>query len=137
MNREILQKLSELRLKEGKVLYENGFYSGSYYLAGFSIELALKSCIAKTVKKYDFPDKRKYIDSYTHKYDVLLKIANLEFLLNEKKKDPLFRENWDLVNTWEIDSRYTIDIKQDKTKDFIEAIENKKFGILKWIKIHW
>lgn len=58
MNRYDLQKLAVLRVKEGKVLLDNKCYEGAYYLLGYAIECALKACIAKQTKKFDFPEKK-------------------------------------------------------------------------------
>jgi HEPN domain-containing protein len=56
VNRTDFQKLSEIRVREAEVLFENGFYEGAYYLAGYAIECAFKACIAKQIREYDFPD---------------------------------------------------------------------------------
>ena len=39
---------------------------GAYYLAGYAIECALKACIAKATRRYDFPDRKKVDASHTH-----------------------------------------------------------------------
>jgi HEPN domain-containing protein len=51
MNRADLQQLAELRITEAKVLLDNGFYAGAYYLAGYAVECALKACIAKLTNR--------------------------------------------------------------------------------------
>jgi len=38
MNRVDLQKLSRIRVKEAKVLLDNGYFNGAYYLLGYSVE---------------------------------------------------------------------------------------------------
>jgi hypothetical protein len=43
---EIL-KLSNQRLAEASVLYSNGMFDGAFYLAGYSVELALKAKICE------------------------------------------------------------------------------------------
>jgi HEPN domain-containing protein len=57
MNRADFQKLTQLRLAEAKVLLDSNRYEGAYYLMGYAVECALKSCIAKQTKEYDFPAK--------------------------------------------------------------------------------
>lgn len=37
---------------------DQGLYDGAYYLSGYAVEWALKACIAKNVKRYDFPDRK-------------------------------------------------------------------------------
>ena len=79
MNRADLQKLANLRIEEAKVLLDNGYYAGSYYLAGYAVECALKACIAKLTKRYDFPPDRSAINNiYVHKPETLMKSAQLE-----------------------------------------------------------
>jgi hypothetical protein len=47
MNRAELQQLAEARLADAQVLLEAGRLDGAYYLLGYVVECALKSCIAK------------------------------------------------------------------------------------------
>ena len=65
MNRKDLQRLTRLRLAEARVLLAAAKYDGAYYLAGYAVECALKACIAKQIKRFDFPDKKLVIDSHT------------------------------------------------------------------------
>ena len=78
MNRRDLQNIALTRLKEVEVLLENRQYSGAYYLSGYVIECALKACIAKQTRKFDFPDKKTAIESYTHDLEKLVKVAKLD-----------------------------------------------------------
>lgn len=79
MTREDFQKLAILRLKEAKILYDNGCYAGAYYLAGYSIECALKACIAKETKKYQFPPDKSFVSKcYSHKFVDLLSSTSME-----------------------------------------------------------
>lgn len=63
MNRDDLQKLARLRLREARALLDRDLYPGAYYLSGYVVECALKACIAKSTKKFDFPDKGRVADS--------------------------------------------------------------------------
>ena len=72
MNSSDLQKLASLRIKEAKTLLDNDRYEGAYYLAGYAVECALKACIAKKTKRFDFPDKELANKSYTHKLEALV-----------------------------------------------------------------
>jgi HEPN domain-containing protein len=68
MNSSDFQKLSTIRLQEAKVLLRNKQYAGSYYLAGYAIECALKACIAAKTKASDFVPKPDIVrDYYKHK----------------------------------------------------------------------
>ena len=83
MNRSDLQRLSQLRIDEAKALLAGAFPAGAYYMAGYAIECAFKSCIAKGVQQYDFPEKGKVLRSYTHNLADLMQAAELETLLEE------------------------------------------------------
>jgi HEPN domain-containing protein len=50
------QQLAHARLEESKALPDLGRWDGAYYLAGYTVELALKACIIKTLMATDaFP----------------------------------------------------------------------------------
>ena len=113
MNRRNLQRLSDIRLSEAKVLLDNEYYSGAYYLLGYSVECALKACIAKQVQRHDFPSRPTVIDSYTHYLRLLLKVSDLELdLLEELIKNPALDRNWTMVRDWTVDSLYEYEIAE-------------------------
>nr|WP_232251424.1 hypothetical protein [Oscillatoria acuminata] len=45
-----------MRLKELEVLLNHRQYSGAYYLSVYVIECALKACITRKTRKFDYPD---------------------------------------------------------------------------------
>jgi hypothetical protein len=63
MNRTDFQQLAELRLREAEALLAAGLPDGAYHLAGYSVECALKACIAKRTQLHDFPEKKLVNDS--------------------------------------------------------------------------
>ena len=75
MNRYEFQELSRIRLREARSLFSAGHFDGAYYLAGYSIECALKACIARRTKRHDFPDKKAVDKSYTHNLEQLVAAA--------------------------------------------------------------
>jgi hypothetical protein len=77
MNRIEFQAIAELRLQESKALLTAGFSDGGYQLAGYSVECALKACIAKRTREHDFPEKESK-DYYIHDLEKLLRFAKLE-----------------------------------------------------------
>src|SRR5687768_7302391 len=98
MNRADLQKLARLRLREAKLLLDNEFYDGSYYLCGYTVECALKACIAKNTKQFDFPDKSLINQIYTHKLADLVKAAGLGVAHQQEiQGSPQFQINWNIV----------------------------------------
>jgi hypothetical protein len=110
---------------------------GAYYLAGYSVECALKACIAKATQRHEFPNKERAVDSYSHNFWKLLKVAGLEQTWREEaQRDPTFRKNWDVVQLWSPQRRYAV-TDAATTKELTEAVGNRNHGILRWIKLHW
>lgn len=137
MNRTDLQKLSDTRVREARALYKAGEYSGAYYLAGYAVECALKSCIAKGVQRFDFPDKDRVLKSYSHKLSDLATLARLDSDLSVAAEDnSRLGASWDLVKNWSEQSRYTIWTRND-AEAIINAIVRRNDGVLPWIKRRW
>jgi len=138
MNKTDLEALVEIRVKEATLLLDNDCYEGAYYLLGYSLECALKACIAKKIKEHDFPDKSLANKSYTHKLDELIGVAELKPKLQKMKdNDEEFNLNWAVAKDWSEDIRYEKSIAKTTAQDFFEAVTNNKSGILKWIKSWW
>lgn len=86
MNRADFQKLAALRVNEAKALLDNECYEGAYYLAGYAVECALKACVARKTKRYDFPPNEKTVrEYYTHELEKLVKGAGLSSPLKAKE----------------------------------------------------
>jgi hypothetical protein len=112
-------------------------YSGAYYLAGYSVECALKACIAKDTQRFEFPDKTRVNKSYVHKASELVDVANLSKLLQAARKaNSKLESNWDIVNNWSEQSRYTVWSRADANA-MIEAVGKSPDGVLPWLKLHW
>lgn len=137
MNRAELQALSRMRIREAKSLLNAGHFSGAYYLAGYSLECALKACIAKGTQRHDFPDKAKVNESYVHDPAKLLKTANLQSLLDLAiLANRELEKRWALVRSWSEQSRYKTVTQADATA-IIDALGNSRHGVLRWIRQHW
>jgi len=78
LNRNDFQELARIRLREAEALLEAGCFDGAFYLMGYVVECALKACIAKQTKEYDFPDRKTVNASYTHDLEDLLGVAGLK-----------------------------------------------------------
>jgi HEPN domain-containing protein len=139
MNRTDFQELAKIRVEEAKVLLDNGYYAGGYYLAGYAVECALKACIAKLTNRYDFPPDRKAIDNiYVHKLETLMKSAQLwpRFTV-DMKADPKLERYWTVVQAWSESQRYELNISGPMARDMYEAITARKHGVLSWLKKRW
>jgi hypothetical protein len=138
MNRKILQDLSQLRVREARLLLESGYFAGAYYLLGYSVECALKACIARQVNRYDFPDKKTVNDSFTHNLDQLLGVAGLrDRLRDDSVNNPVLGVNWALVKDWSEGARYRLLVSEQTARDFYSACTSRSNGVLKWLRQSW
>ena len=138
MNKADLEKLVAVRLSEAETLLSARNFHGAYYLAGYTLECALKVCIAKQVNQYDFPDKKLANASHKHELTELLGVAGLKQVLSQKEKDDEeFRINWSVAKDWSESSRYEPNIEQTKANDLFNAITDENSGILPWLKTYW
>ncbi|MFG0283691.1 MAG: HEPN domain-containing protein [Phycisphaerales bacterium JB039] len=137
MQQADLKKLAELRLKEARALFRQRLYAGAYYLAGYAIECALKACVAKQTRRYEFPDKQRAHDVFTHDLARLVKAAGLaQALAAQSRQDTVFEVNWNLVKDWQAESRYSFR-KRAEAQDLLDAIDDPTRGVLQWVKRHW
>lgn len=139
MNRDDFKQLANLRIEEAKVLLDAGRNEGAYYLAGYAVECALKACIAKQTRRYDFPpDPSKIKDIYVHDLTKLLERAGLKaFHDAEKQSNASFRNNWATVKDWSEQRRYDHSIATASAIDLYNAITARRDGVLTWLKRYW
>lgn len=136
--REIV-KISELRLKEANILFDNDCFDGSIYLAGYSVELLLKAKIAQLLdldSLFVSVGKEKLKPFRIHKLTDLALYAGLHKQISEET-DETFKEYWSLVySQWSEDLRYSKcgTCSKTRAKNFIKAIEDNSNGIKKWIE---
>jgi len=137
VNRLDLQQLAEIRIREAEALLNSSLFDGTYYLAGYAVECALKACIAKQTREFDFPDKAVVNDSYTHDLEKLIRVAGLETELQERSaSSKQFEVNWNLVKDWSEGARYERHDER-KVKDSFSAVTDRRTGVLAWLKGHW
>ena len=138
MNRKELKEISKLRYEEARILLGNACYPGAYYLSGYSIECALKACIAKQTKAGDFPDKNSVQKAHTHDLEILFKLAGLESSLKQDmNKNKNLEVSWAMVKDWSEASRYRLNISEVEATDFFQSCFAKLNGVLPWIKKKW
>jgi HEPN domain-containing protein len=138
MNRTELQTLAGLRLKEASVLLQAGCVEGSYYLAGYAIECAIKACFARKTEQHDFPNKKSVDKIYKHDPRELITGAGLEEEWDkELKSNQAFRGNWGLVKEWSEEKRYATGISENDAKDLLNAIDDPANGVFTWLKKFW
>jgi hypothetical protein len=142
VNRRRLQKLADDRLRDAEALLKEKRWSGAYYMAGYAVECALKSCVLHHVQKTGmiFQDRR-YLkdlgDCWTHKLDQLVELAALTTELNAATAaNPTLRGHWGVVKDWKETSRYERR-KRKEARALHEAITHDPDGVFKWIQGHW
>lgn len=137
MNRSQFQAVTKLRLHEARVLLDAAQYAGAYYLIGYAVECALKACVAKQVRQYDFPDKKIANEAFTHDLEKLMRVAGLAPEFERDRKDsPLLDLNWSVVKDWSEAVRYELGITAVQARDLYLACTGKD-GILPWVKKKW
>ncbi len=137
ISRSDLQSLASSKLSDSQFLFKNGRHSNAFYLAGYSIELGLKACIARFMLPDVIPDKQLINSIYVHDLNKLLGVAGLRAELeNDAKSNSRLKENWDIVEQWTEESRYQ-QIEKALAHYLLSAIEEEGHGIFPWIKKHW
>jgi hypothetical protein len=136
MMRKEFQRLALLRADEAGILAKSHKEQGAYYLAGYSIECALKACIAKKTRRHQFPLGRDYVTKvYDHNLQELLKVAELQTILeSEIRTNQALEINWGVVKDWNVESRYELTGRNGT--DMVKAVTARD-GVLQWIKRHW
>jgi hypothetical protein len=134
--RRDFRTLAELRAEEARVLLRSRRQLGAYYLAGYAVECALKACIAKQRKRFEFPPKKRNVEKmYSHDLDTLLDVAGLEpQLKKEIAANPDFAANWNTVRDWTSESRY--ETSGLNGKELYNAVTGPN-GVLPWIRLRW
>src|SRR5882672_10558366 len=106
MNRWDLQALARRHLRSARALHRAN-PTAAYFLAGLAVELALKACIARRTRRYDFPEKKMANDSHVHDPTKLVTVAGLNRALDsEMKTSREFSLNWLIVRNWKSKRRY-------------------------------
>ena len=137
MDRSDFQQLAEIRAKEAQSLFDQEQYDGAYYLAGYAVECALKACIAKRMRQYEFPDKNLANKVFTHNLASLVQLASLEIELGTAtQSNPDLGKNWNTAKDWSEEARYDRYVRQ-KAKDLVIAVLDSESGILPWLRERW
>lgn len=102
-----LDGLAQARLKDAKALLDAGRLEGATYLCGYSVEIALKARICRTLAWPAFPSTRREFEGLasfrTHDLDLLLRLSGQE---SRVKLDHF--ATWNAVVVWDSESRYRV-----------------------------
>jgi hypothetical protein len=132
-----LERLAQIRLDDSLLLLQAKRSSSAYYLAGYSVELALKACVAKLIQLNVIPDKGFINAVYTHKFDSLLSTAGLlpQFQA-EARTDHEFAAYWAIASKWSEESRYEF-WDPIAAATMLQAVNEPVHGVFRWVKLHW
>jgi len=140
LDRAELQRLSTERIEDARALLDASRWPGAYYLAGYSLECALKSCVLARVERDSgviFEDKGYSQKCWTHDLEKLVTLADLaDERDNATVADPNLAQNWLIAKDWSESSRYQISTQLQAEKLF-NAISDNTHGVLQWLKNSW
>lgn len=137
MKKYELKRMADWKLKEIKLMHENGFFDSSVSNSGYVVEFGLKAAVCKKIKKNCYPENElKYRE---HSPEKLINLAGLKKELQEEKKNINFMVNWSLISRWSVNFRYKpIGTNSQKTSaEYINALEAEDGGVYTWIKKVW
>ncbi len=141
MTRSDFKKLSEARITDAKVLLGARRFDAAYYLAGYSVECAIKAYITKQIRKYQFPEgPEKVRKIYTHNLEDLIKVVELsDQFQKEIKSDAALETNWGIAKDWSEQTRYHRNgkIAEKKAKAMIDAVSDPTHGVLQCLQRYW
>jgi len=143
VNRTELQRLAAERLDDARIPFGKGKWSAAYYLAGYAIECALKSCVLKHLDTtgFIFKDRdglkgleKKY---WIHDLEGLVGLAGLVADFGAARgNNPVLESYWAATKDWDELSRYE-ERTEPQARDLLEAIGHDQDGVLKWLQSRW
>lgn len=139
MNRGELQQLSTERIGDAQSLLAAKQWSGAYYLAGYSLECALKSCILARIERTGiiFEDKNYAEKCWTHDIEELVRQAGLTVERDKAAAANLnLGQNWSIAKDWSESGRYRL-FTQLQAEKLLSALIDNTDGVLPWVKNFW
>ncbi|MGD0896912.1 MAG: hypothetical protein ABR915_03690 [Thermoguttaceae bacterium] len=150
MNQAQLREMAEERILDAAALIAGHRWNGAYYVAGYAVECALKSCLlARMVHTaWVFEEKWKSEDCRTHDFGQLVRLAGLKDELDAQlaasaaaaaaggPPGGTFAAHWGTVTQWKVSDRYESKTELE-ARSLYEAITNDPEGVLRWIRNYW
>jgi hypothetical protein len=100
--------------------------------------MRIKACVAKQVRRYDFPDRKLANEVFTHDLEKLMSLAGLaQELKKEMDANKPLELNWAVVKDWSESSRYEIGTTEAQARDLYSACTARRDRVLNWIKRRW
>jgi hypothetical protein len=139
LNRVTLQQLSDERIADARALLAATQWAGAYYLAGYALECALKSCVLAYIDRTGiiFKDKKYAQNCWTHDIEDLVRQAGLTIERDKAAGTNItLGQHWMVAKDWSEASRYRISTQLQAEKLF-HALTDKTEGVLPWVKNYW
>ena len=143
MNQAELRLMAEERILDAAALINGSRWAYAYYVAGYAVECALKSCVlARMIHTGGvFQDKKFAEWCWTHDFGELVKLAGMTQELNARlaasaAAGGAFVANWGTVTQWNEMSRYELKAEAG-ARALYGAIIDDPDGVLRWIRNYW
>jgi len=139
VNQAELRLMAQERILDAEALINGNRWAYAYYVAGYAVECALKSCIlARMVHTGGvFQDKKFAEWCWTHDYGELVDLAGLTDDLNANlAANAAFVAHWGNAKQWKETSRYEPKTEVEAVSLYA-AITNDPDGVLRWIRNYW
>jgi hypothetical protein len=143
LNQADLRQLALKRVRDAKALIDGGRWEFAYYVAGYAVECALKSCVLARMIHTGlvFEDKFNAKDCLTHDLKTLVRLAGLQQDLDQRLARSVavqdsFHANWGIVNLWTVTARY-VPKTEAEAKELFQAITDRPDGVLRWLRNYW
>jgi HEPN domain-containing protein len=100
-----LRRLAKARLQDAEALFQARRFDGAVYVVGYSVEIALKARICKTLRWKDFPSTQKEFEGLgnfrIHRLSMLLRLSGRDEFIKTK-----YLAEWSEIAAWDPDTRY-------------------------------
>lgn len=139
MNRAELQQLSHERIEDARALIAAQQWPGAYYLAGYALECALKSCVLAYIDRTGiiFEDKKYAQNCWTHDIEDLVRQAGLTIERDRAAgTNIILGQHWLIAKDWSESSRYRMSTQLQAEKLFL-ALTDTTDGVLSWVTKFW
>ena len=139
MNRSEWQQLSAERIDDARTLLAARRWPAAYYLAGYSLECALKSCVLGYIERTGiiFEDKKYSEKCWTHDIEVLVRLAGLAVARDQAAGANIaFSQKWTVAKDWTEESRYFMPT-QLQAEELFDALTDQTNGVLPWVRNYW
>jgi HEPN domain-containing protein len=131
--------MADERILDAAALISQGRWAFAYYVAGYAVECALKSCVLARMVHTGavFEDKKFAERCFTHDFGELVKLAGLKNELDAKlAASSAFVGFWGTATLWKETSRYE-EKAEPEARSLYEAISHDPDGVLRWIRNYW